>query len=303
MNKFLKKIALYMSYIMRKTFIGRLIPDKLFLYINFYGYIGHKLNLKNPKTFNEKLQWIKLYNRKSEYTEMVDKYEAKKYIARTIGEEYIIPTLGVWDKFDDIDFSKLPDQFVLKCTHDSGGLVICPDKSKLDIDGARKKINKSLRRNYFWHGREWPYKHVKPRIIAEQFMVDESGVELKDYKLMCFNGECKTTFVGSDRYSEKGFHTTYFDRDWNVLPFTRHYPYRKEGFPKPQSYEKMIELAEKLAKDIPFVRIDFYEIYGKIYFGEITFFPGSGNMEFVPSKWDEIVGSWIQLPEEKIIQK
>ena len=287
--KLTKKIALGLSYIMRKTPIGHIVPDKLFLYINFYGYIGHKLNLENPKSFNEKLQWIKLYNRKPEYREMVDKYEAKNYVARMIGEEYIIPTLGVWDRFEDIDFNELPEQFVLKCTHDSGGLVICPDKSKLDIEKARKKINKSLRRNYFWHGREWPYKDLKPRIIAEEFMVDESGVELKDYKLMCFNGEYKATFVCSDRYSEKGLHTTY--------------PYLKEGLPKPQSYEKMIELAEILAKDIPFVRIDFYEIYGKIYFGEITFFPGSGNAEFVPSKWDEIVGSWIKLPEEKITEK
>ena len=179
--------------------VAPIIPDRLYLKWLFRLKMGKKLDLDNPRTFSEKLQWLKLYNRKPEYTQMVDKYEAKRYVAGIIGEEYIIPTLGVWDRVEDINFDQLPNQFVLKCTHDSGGIVICSDKSKLDINAAKKKLKRSLTRDFYAQNREWPYKNVKRRIIGEEYMVDESGYELKDYKWFCYNGEPKALFIATDR--------------------------------------------------------------------------------------------------------
>ena len=272
--------------------------DERFLKRKFKARLGYELDLKNPQTFNEKLQWLKLHDQKPEYTKMVDKYEVKKYVASIIGEEYIISTLGVWDRFDDIDFSKLPDQFVLKCTHDSGGIIICKDKSKLDIQTAKKKINNSLKRNYYYVGREWPYKDVKPRIISEPYLTNVLETELKDYKFMVFNGEVKCSFVVSNRFQPDGIKVTFFDMDWEKMPFERHYPRSQEPLDKPQNYSKMISLAEALSKNIPFVRVDFYEVQGNIYFGEMTFYPGSGFEEFTPSEWDKTLGDWIRLPEK-----
>lgn len=275
------------------------IPDKIYLQITYRLKFGHKLNLKNPKTFNEKLQWLKLYDRKPIYSTMVDKCEAKKYVASILGEEYIIPTLGVWDRFDDIDFDSLPDQFVLKCTHDSGGLVICKDKSKLDIPSAREKIEKSLRTNYYKHGREWPYKNVKPRIIAEKYMVDESGYELKDYKFFCFDGFARAMFIASDRQVE-GEETKFdfYDMNFVHLPFTNGHPNSDHEIKRPESFEKMMQLAEKLSEGIPHVRVDFYDINGEVYFGELTFAHWSGMVPFEPSEWDEKFGEWIKLPDQ-----
>ena len=272
------------------------MSDETYLKIAYRSLMGKKLDLKNPKTFNEKLQWLKLYDRKPIYTTMVDKYEAKKYVASIIGEQYIIPTLGVWDKFEDIDFDKLPNQFVLKCTHDSGGLVICRDKSKFDIQAAREKINKSLKRNYFWQGREWPYKNVKPRIIAEKYMEDSQTKDLKDYKFMCFNGKVNCSFVCTERHTNTGLKVTFYDRNWKIMPFERHYPRSKTPISKPLNYDKMMELAEILSKDISFIRVDFYSVQEKIYFGELTFYPGSGFEEFSPFIWDKKIGDWIKLP-------
>ena len=274
------------------------VSDEFFLEKIFKKKIGYALDLDNPKTFNEKLQWLKLHDRNPEYIKMVDKYEVKKFVADKIGEQYVIPTFGVWDSFDEIDFDTLPDQFVIKCTHDCGGLVICKDKSKFDKEEARRKINRSLNRNYYYIGREWPYKHVKPRIIAEKYMEDAGSEVLNDYKLMCFNGKVKCSFVCSERFSEDGLKVTFFDRDWNVMPFERHYPRSQCPIAKPSSYDDMVRLAEQLSKDIPFVRVDFYEVSGKIYFGELTFYPGSGFEEFEPFEWDKTLGSWIELPIE-----
>ena len=198
-----------------KEYIRKIVPDKLYLKYKFYKKMKKQLNLDNPQTFNEKLQWLKLYDRNPEYTRMVDKYEVKKYVAEKIGEEYIIPTLGVWNKFEDIDFEELPNQFVLKCTHDSGGVVICKDKSTFDFNAANKKLTHCLKRNYFWKGREWPYKNIKPRIIAEQYIAED----LVDYKFMCFSGEVKCSFICTNRFSTQGLHVTFFDREWNLLPF------------------------------------------------------------------------------------
>ena len=272
------------------------MSDEKYLKLIFKTMVGYELNLSEPKTFNEKLQWLKLNDRKPEYTTMVDKYSAKDYVADIIGSDYIIPTLGVWDSFDEIDFDELPNQFVLKCTHDSGGLVICTDKNKFDYKATKKKITKCLKYNYYYAGREWVYKDVKPRIIAEKYMCDEINIELNDYKLMCFDGEVKCSFVCSDRFSEGGLKVTFYDKDWNVLPFERHYPKSNIPINRPLNYNKMISFAEKLAQNIPFVRVDFYEIAGKLYFGELTFFPGGGFEEFEPQAEDLELGSWIKLP-------
>ena len=270
------------------------MDDAKYLKKKYRLKMGKELDLDNPKTFNEKLQWLKLSDRKDIYTTMVDKYEAKKYVANIIGKEYIIPTFGVYNKFDEIDFAKLPKRFVIKCTHDSGGLVICRDKAKFDKKAAKKKINKSLKRNYYYSGREWPYKNVKPRIIIEKYMEEDGKDELIDYKVMCFGGKAKMIFTCTERFGD-GLKVTWFDLDWNRLPFERHYPVSKKDIPKPKNLKKMIELSEKLAEGMVFVRIDWYEINGKLYFGEYTFYPGSGTEEFTPEKWDKRLGDWIDL--------
>lgn len=282
-------------------FISLCLPDKLNLKITYWATMGKRLNLNNPKTFNEKLQWLKLYDRKSVYTTMVDKYESKKYVASIIGEEYIIPTLGVWSNADDIDFDKLPDRFVMKCTHDSGGIIICKDKSKLNIGETREIMRKGLKRRYYIYNREWPYKNVKPRIIAEKFMVDESGVELKDYKWFCFDGQPKALFIASGREVEGEEMTfDFFDPDFNHLPIMKGHPNSKRPIKKPMGFEKMKELAAILSEGIPHVRVDFYDINGHVYFGELTFFSNSGRGPFEPEIWDYKFGSWIKLPEKTI---
>lgn len=254
------------------------LSDKKFIEYRFLSEMGYKLNLKNPKTFNEKLQWLKLYDRNPEYTKMVDKYEVREYIKEKIGEEYLIPLIGVYDKFDDIDFDKLPNQFVIKCNHDSGGLVICKDKNKLNISRARKKINKSLKRNYYYSGREWSYKNVKPKILIEKYMEDNVDKELIDYKLYAFNGKVDYVMVCFDRFNG-GTKFIYFDRNWNMKK-----TFSSDGIKygdsvklrKPKNLDKMFKFASILSKNIPFVRVDFYEVNGKLYFGELTFFPSSG---------------------------
>lgn len=289
------KGVLYCCKMLNKECITKLIPDKQYLKLKYRMRTRKKLDLKHPKTYNEKLQWLKLHGRKTEYTVMVDKYSVREYIANTIGEEYLIPLLGVWEHFEDIDFTQLPDQFVLKCTHDSGGLVVCKNKTKLDYDQANAKINKSLQRNYYWAGREWPYKNVKPRIIAEKYMVDESGYELKDYKFFCFHGVPKLVQVDFAR--EKSHLKNLYDLKWNMLDFEFNVPCDKsKQIARPETLKEMIRLATVLSQNIPYVRIDFYDVCGKMYFGEITFFPASGFGQFNPDKWDRILGSWLELP-------
>ena len=281
--------------------LTRFIPDKLYLTILYYRYFHRLINWRNPKTFNEKLQWLKLYDRRPEYTTYVDKYKVRDYIAKTIGEIYLIPLLGVWNSPDEIDFENLPNQFVLKCNHNSGlGMCICKDKSKLDIEKVKRELRKGLEEDYYLAWREWSYKNVPRKIIAETYMVDNTELSsLRDYKFMCFDGKVKCSFVCSDRNTKEGLHVTFFDLDWNVLPFERHFPARKEGLPKPKCYEEMIMLAEKLSIGIPFVRVDFYEINEKVYFGELTFYPGSGFEEFTPRSADEWLGNFIKLPKKR----
>jgi len=280
--------------------LTRHLSDESFIKKQFKYTMGYDLDLENPKTYNEKLQWLKLFDRKSAYTVMVDKYAVKQYVSKKIGEEYLIPTLGVWDKPEDIDFDVLPDQFVLKCTHDSGGLVICKDKKKLDKSQAVKKIKSCLKRKYFYIHREWPYKNVRPRVIAEQYMEDSETGELRDYKFFCFNGEVKALFIASERQSESTeTRFDFFDTDFNHLPITNGHPNADTPPQKPKCFEEMKRLASLLSKNIPHVRVDFYEVNGRVYFGELTFSHWSGFVPFSPKEWDYTFGSWIKLPDKK----
>lgn len=270
-----------------------LLSDELFLKIKYQYRLHKKLDLKNPKTFNEKLQWLKLNNHKKIYTTMVDKYEAKKYIADIIGERYIIPTLGVYDQFDNIDFDKLPNQFVIKCTHDSGGLVICKDKAKLDRRIAKRRINKSLKHNYYFSGREWPYKNVKPRILIEQYMEDPKTKELSDYKFFCFNGKIGIVLVCTNR--QKNLEETWLDENFNYIDLEEGGHKNRTDLTKPACFEEMKRISRKISKGIPHIRVDLYEINGKVYFGELTFFPASGFERFSDESWNEKLGNMIDL--------
>lgn len=286
-------------YLLDKLHLGWLIPDKIYLQMKYKASFGKKMDLNNPITFNEKLNWLKLYDHKPEYSALVDKYEVKRIVAEKIGEEFIITTLGVWEKFECIDFDKLPNQFVLKCTHDSGGIVICRNKNEFDIDAAKKKINKCLKKNYYWQGREWPYKDIPRKIIAEKYMTDYSAVELKDYKIFCFNGEPKIVLVCTERFTDGGLRENFYDIKWNLLNIQRpKHPNTEYSVSKPESLEEMLSLAQTLSKNIPFVRVDFYDVHGKIYFGEMTFYPASGFEGFVPEEWDYKLGEWIKLPDK-----
>ncbi|MBQ3070261.1 MAG: hypothetical protein IJD12_01050 [Tidjanibacter sp.] len=273
--------------------------DEKYLKKLFRLSMGKDLNLDNPQTFSEKLQWLKLYNRKPEFTKMVDKYAVKEYVASIIGDEYIIPTLGIWNKFDDIDFDSLPKQFVLKTTHGggSGGVVVCKDKANFNIEAARKKLNRSLKFDIYTNYREWPYKDVEPRIIAEKYIEVEGHSDLPDYKFFCFNGEPKYCQVIRDRNTKETI--DFYDMEWNHMPFVGLNPVANNGntsVAKPEHLDTMISVCKKLAKDIPFLRIDLYVVNNKEYFGEITFYPASGMGEFRPIEWNYKLGGLIQLP-------
>ena len=277
----------------------KLIPDKLYLKIKYRVKFGRKLNLENPQTFNEKLQWLKLYNRKPEYTVMVDKYLARDYIAKTIGKEYLIPLLGVWDSPDEIDFDTLPNQFVLKCNHNSGtGMCICKDKSKLNIDKVKAELAKGLAENYYLAHREWPYKNVPRKIIAEKYMKEEAnnGEEcLTDYKWFCFNGQPKLVYISKDNATVPC--TDFFDMDFNHVNM-RMKDRNSDVLPeKPVAFDKMKEFATILSQGVPHLRVDFYYINGQIYVGELTFFHNSGFSKIHPEEWDYKLGEWIELPK------
>lgn len=275
------------------------MPDREYLEKTFETVMGYPLNLDNPQTFNEKIQWLKLYDRKPEYTMMVDKYKVRDYIAEQLGEEYLIPLLGVWDDPDEIDFETLPNQFVLKCNHNSGlGMCICKDKSKIDVKKVKRELRKGLEQDYYLTGREWPYKDVPRKIICEKYMADHSQEELKDYKVHNFNGVPKAILVCSERFSDIGLHEDFYDVDWKKLDLKRpEYPTSEKTGKSPKELEKMLSFSEKLSKDYPFMRTDFYIVNGKLYFGEITLYPASGLSQFEPEKWDDTFGSWIKLPE------
>jgi hypothetical protein len=271
------------------------MDDEKYLRKMYEHIFGKKLNLSNPKSYNEKLQWLKLYDRKVQYTIMVDKYSAKDYVGNIIGEQYIIPTLGVWDNVENINFEQLPNQFVLKCTHDSHGLVICKDKDKLDIKATKKKLRKALKKNYYYSYREWPYKDVHPRIIAEKYMEDRKKGTLKDYKILCFNGEPKLIELHNERFSNN--HTQdFYDISWNKLNISQYgYSISDKSEEKPVLLSEMLRLSKVLADGIPHIRVDWYIVDDKLYFGELTFFDGAGLAQFNDFKDDELLGSWLDL--------
>lgn len=271
--------------------------DEKYLKHIFKAHMGAELNLEHPITFNEKIQWLKINNRNPQYTKMVDKYEAKQYVADIIGDAYIIPTFGVWDHFDEIDFEQLPDKFVLKCTHDSNSVVICKNKAELDKAKAKEILEGRLKYNHFWRGREWAYKDVPPRIIAEMYLEDEESPVLTDYKLFCFNGVPKIIMTARGfRNNESRIVRRMYDTDWNLLDIGLHgKPAVSEAEEKPSNLSKMIELSEKLSKGIPLLRVDLYNIGGQLYFGELTFYHSCGFEEFYPSEWDKTLGDMIKL--------
>lgn len=275
--------------------ISRFVPDKIYLKIKYFIKFRKKLNLSNPKTFNEKIQWLKLYDRNNLYNIMVDKYEVKKYVADIIGSDYIIPTLGVYEKFNEINFDILPNQFVIKCTHDSCGLVIVKNKDKMNIDEIKKKINKCLKNNYFYVGREWPYKNVKPRIIIEPYLEDKKYGELRDYKFFSFSGKVEFLFIATNRQGNGDTFFDFYDKNFNHLNIINGHPMNPNTPEKPVNYYKMIELAEKLSRGFKQIRVDFYEVNGKVYFGELTFYHWSGFVPFNPNEWDEKLGEYIKL--------
>ncbi len=273
------------------------MDDRNYLKLRFRASTGMPLELENPKTFSEKIQWLKLYNRNPKYKQMVDKIAVKDFVSGIIGEEYIIPTLAVYEKVEDIDITLLPDRFVLKCSHDSGGIVICRDKAMFDRHAAFKKLRHAMARDYYKWCREYPYKDVPHRILAEQY-IGNGNSDLWDYKLMCYNGKCRQILVCTGRDSGN-LCFDFFDLKWNHLPFINDNRYGNANYsiPIPQNLETMILLADKLSKAVntPFCRIDLYNTQGKIYFGEITFSPIGGFGQFAPPEWDCILGNMIHL--------
>ena len=275
---------------------GKYISDKTYLKLLYETRIGKKLNLKNPITFDEKLQWLKLYDRKDEYTVWADKYEVRNYVAEKLGEQYLIPLLGVWNSADELKLDDLPEQFVLKCTHESASVCICTNKKNFDWNAAMDKLQKSLNQNYYWHSREWPYKNITPRIIAEAYMTDESGTELKDYKIYTFGGEPYLIQVDFDRFHNhrRNLYTT----EWEYIDETIEYSKDPNvKIAKPEHLEEMLECSRKLAVGTISLRTDFYSINGKIYFGEITFYQEAGFAHFEHEEFAKKLGDQIKLPK------
>ncbi len=273
-----------------------ILPDRMYLKKVYKARIGKKLNLKNPKTFMEKMNWLKLYDRNPLYTIMADKYKAREYIAEKVGEDYLVPLLGVWDSPDEIDFDSLPDQFVLKCNHDNG-VIICKDKIQLDIDKVKKELAARLKRDYYKKLREWPYKNIPRKIICEKFIQNEKGKQLLDFNVFCFNGVPKFIKIGTK--SDVGtLRKDFYDLEWTYLDLSTG---EKAGniFEKPEFFEEMIEVAKILSREIPHLRVDFLVNEGDLYSGELTFYSAGGFMKMHPEKWNDILGSWIELPKKR----
>lgn len=274
------------------------LTDEQFIRKKWKSKMDYPLNLDNPQTLCEKLQWLKLHDRKPKYSAMVDKYEAKKIVADAIGERYIIPTYGVWDDFDSIDFDALPEQFVLKCTHDSGGFVICKDKKTFDKEAAKKKLCKSLKRNYYYGVREWPYKDVKPRIIAEKYIKELGHPDSIEYKTTCFNGKVKfvtiCTGIAHAKFEERSNDS--YTTDFEHMPWYAYYKNSSVKLEKPKEWEELISVCEKLSVGVPYLRVDCYIIDGQILFGEMTFYTWGGMMKIEPSEWDRKLGEMLELP-------
>lgn len=275
-----------------------LVPDKQYIQYLWEQKMDYPLDLKNPRTFNEKLQWLKLYDRKPEYTTMVDKYRVKQWVADRIGEEYVIPTLAVYQSVDEIDLEKLPDQFVMKCNHDSGSVVICRDKDSFDLDAVKRRLGKAMKRNYYWNCREWPYKKVLPKIIAEEYLEEKNSYSISDYKFFCFNGLPKMMYVSKGLENHETAAMSFYDMNFDLLDCKRKDFKPCDGMVcKPMNFEKMKDFAGILSCNVPHLRVDFYEVDGKLFFGENTFSTNGGWIPFEEKRWDVLMGEWLELPK------
>ena len=289
----IKKVLLKLYFIAKNIYAYLICSDALYLKIEFRRKFHKKLDLNAPKTFNEKLNWLKLYDRRELYTILADKFNVKQYVASKIGSQYVVPNYGRWQKFDDIDFAQLPDKFVLKTTHDSGGAIVCSDKATFDCKAVSKRLKRDLRTNYYYITREWVYKDIKPMIIADMLLDDNSGHEITDYKFWCFNGVPKVMYITN---KGKNIKENFYDMDFNVIDINHGYPRRSPEYDKPHNFDLMKRLAAELSQDIPFVRVDFFDVNGNVYFAEFTFYDWAGLKPFADPKHDELIGSWIDLP-------
>ena len=281
------------------------LPDKVYIQLYYRLRTGRKLNMKNPTTFNEKIQWMKFNYRFPLQSVVSDKLLVRDYVKEKIGKEYLIPLLGKWKKFDEIDFDTLPDQFVLKCNHDSGGLVVCRDKSALDYKKAKNKIEKSLKSNFYTIGREYQYRNIKPMILCEKF-ISENGKVPMDYKIYCFNGKQDVMLVCRNRFSNDSHKAEYlfYDQNWKFLPWIKGDEKKKDPkLPRPENLNEMLEVAKKLSEDFIYARIDLYNVNGKIYFGEITLSPNSGFYSGLTEETDRILGEKIHIPYWDVIER
>lgn len=288
-----KKIKRTLCYLFKY-----IMPDKLYIQLLYQSRFGKRCDLYNPRTFNEKLNWLKLNDRKDFYTTLADKYAVRTYIKEKIGEGYLIPLLGTWDNVEDINIDILPEQFVLKCNHDSESVVVCKNKSEFDWNLAKRKLKKALMKNYYYEGREWVYKNIPRKIIAEKYMVDSVSEELSDYKFFCFDGVPKAMYVATDR-GKKDVKFDFFDMEFNHLEIKQHYSNTDKSLKKPYNWDKMVEIASKLSQGFPHVRVDLYEADGKLYFGELTFYHLGGLIPFDDEAWDLSFGEWLTLPHEQ----
>lgn len=293
----------------RKAFMALLVEnlsplfgDEHYLKLIFKYHMGHRLDLQNPKTYSEKLQWLKLYDRNPLYTKLVDKHEVKAYVTEHVGADYVIPEIGLWNSVEEIEWNKLPQKFVLKTTHGGGntGVIVCKDKDNLDIELTRERLNRSMKQDLYKDSREWPYKNIPKRVLAEEYMEDYATQELRDYKFFCFDGEVKFLFVGSERQKPgEDVKFDFFDQDYNHLILRQGHPNSKVLPEKPSCFEEMKEVAGKLSKGIPHVRVDLYEANGHVYFGEMTFYHFGGIVPFEPAKWDEEFGKMLKIPSKQ----
>ena len=274
-------------------YIQYVLNDKQYLSLKYYSRFGKKINWKNPQTFNEKLNWLKLYYHAPKLTTMADKYAVKELVSKAVGQEYVVPCYGVYQDFGEIDFNQLPNQFVIKATHDSSGATVCRGKSQFDIETAKAKFKKVMKRNWYYSSREWVYKNIPPRIIVDKFLDDGREGELQDYKFWCFNGEPRLMYITN---KGKNIYENFYDMDFKPIEVNHGFPRTMPEYEKPKGFEIMKDLAEKLSKGIPFVRVDFFEVGDKVYFGEFTFYDWAGLRPFADERWDRELGEWISLP-------
>lgn len=289
------------SFVVLGRFISKLqqnkiISDEIFIRLQYLVLLKKILHLKKPITLNEKVQWLKLYDKRNIYTVLADKYEVKSFVAKKVGQEFVIPTIGIYDSFDEINFSKLPKSFILKCTHDCGSIIICKDKMFFNIEAARDTLTKKLQINHYNRYLEWAYKNIKPRIICEEFIKSKNERGIREYKFMCYNGKALYFSLEEFRESPGGLRIDYFDINWNKFPLKKPYPNLGYNAKKPKNFKQMIEIVEVLAKDIPYVRVDLNVVGEYIYFSEMTLYPGGGYSIFIPSEYDEYFGRPLKLP-------